>query len=1264
MLIQGSSNTTRNKLLIEKYRSLIEQGVEPCEILVILLNPYKKTKFVRDLESIGLQVCDKSKIYTLNGLYYNAFRENSEYIKSIIKDKDCRELNQCGLEVSQYIFKQCIKEADFSDYISKVNLLHQLFRRYSLIVQNALSDEEIDERSKIVDEVFAKDAYRAIRNYKQKTIEYKSFDYLRQAAIFPLIYKNTDYFADIKYLIIDDADELPYMFWLFVDYITPKLNEHFIAYDEKGSSRCGYLCAYKSGVEEFKSKYKTEQVILEDKGAHSETATKLFYTIKNGKKIQLDDYLIKSTVNRLDMIDMVFSDVKKLISAGVKPHEFAIITPVQNDLLEKSAPSIGLNFQYLSGSEKLSDVKGIRHIISILKLVNGIVINDYEIKSLLINLLEIPYRKCIDIIKDFKKSSFKEFDFENDLYNTKYQKLRSILSSLQNIKYTISEQIKIIYDNLIKEYIPSENHIKYEFLLKEAQSFEAAFKGKVENFVYEFIVQIENSVISENPINSFNLKNNEIIISSPQKMIDFSINVKYQLWVDISNSDWVKNDTGTLYNAWVLNRDWTKKEYTLNDNIELTNDKTARVVRKLMLLAQNEVRFYSSVYDSEGNENFGGLADFISFSEVKRSECKIIPRDDQKPVLDYKRGKMGIMAVPGAGKTTILLALIMKLINSGISPENIFVLTYMESAAKNFKERIKIGLPDGAEIPNISTIHGLALRIIKENSNYIKSGLDENFEICDDSEKERIIKELFYKLKIQDDKYDNYLRGISIVKHIVNTIKLQSKYQEIQEFFNFFKEYNNVLKQKNLIDYDDMLRFAVQILRENKEIREYYQKLCIYIIEDEAQDSTEIQQTLINILSGKNNNVVRCGDINQSITATFTNSNLESFKKFINENNKVEMVSSQRCAASIYNLANKLVEFVINDDDKKQSFYQIKMRGTEKNPKSDIVPEYMIFEQEKEEKDFILAQIKKIQKEKPKSSIAILLRLNSDVNKYNEFITSNGIKTAIRTDSLAQKEIYKYIYAVLNIVENPFNNKIIKLLADLYLIGVSEFKKKQVHKFFENLNIPFININSDEIEDEILSQLYWDIDYWLNRADKEIEDIALNVGLYYSKTSVDKSNTYLISTFIRRLRENNSSVDFLKTLEYYAKKPMSAYKFFEDENGEDKNIVSIMTMHKSKGDEFDYVFIPQLNEDSYPVEIENVKLKSGSHFVETIKNAVTNCGIKTPDNLKKEQIEETLRLLYVGITRAKYGLFLSSAKHYLARKNVKTSKIIDFILDN
>ena len=266
MLIQGISNTNRDGLLIKKYTDLIKQGILQDEILVIMLNPYKKKLFTEILEKNGINASEKSKIYTLNGLYYNTFKDNEQYIKSLIRSDSDDKLNQCGLEVSQYIFKQSIKEADFSDYISKVNLLHQLFRRYSLIVQNALTDKEVEERSEILKEVFALDAFKAIKSYKQKTIEYKSFDYLRQAAIFPVIYKNTKYFANIKYLIADDADEMPYIFWQFIDYIISLETDYMIAYTDKGSSRCGYLCAYKKGVSEFKKKYKPDEIIIKDKG--------------------------------------------------------------------------------------------------------------------------------------------------------------------------------------------------------------------------------------------------------------------------------------------------------------------------------------------------------------------------------------------------------------------------------------------------------------------------------------------------------------------------------------------------------------------------------------------------------------------------------------------------------------------------------------------------------------------------------------------------------------------------------------------------------------------------------------------------------------------------------------------------------------------------------------------------------------------------------------------------------------------------------------
>ena len=1263
MLIQGISNKQRINSLFERYKGLVSNGINPEDILVIFLNSYKKADFVNELKKTNFELSDKN-ILTFWGLCYNTFKDNWGYISKLNGiDRNAAAPNLCGLEVSQYIFKKSIKTADFSDYISKVNLLHQLFRRYSLTVQNVLSPKEVKERSLLLNETFYKDAQNAIEDYKIKTIEYNSFDYLRQLAVLPLIYKNTDYFSHIKYLIVDDADEYSYAFWCFVNAIMPNLEDYYIAYDKDGSSRCGYLCAYKSGISEFKKKYNPKETVLESKAKFFNEAQILFETVKNGKKCKLTDISYNTFSKRLNMFDAVLKKISVLLKSGTKPKEIAVITPVIDEVLLQSFlnSNYNINFQILSGNEKLNSQNCIKHILTLLKLFNNVKILNYELKSLLINLLKIPYKKCSDIINTYsKENNLPDITFNKKSYDYAYKKLLSLIKSEKQAHNNISEQIDIIYTNILKEFETDINITKYDFLYKEAKNFEEAFKDTGNNLAQDFITQIENSIISENPADSFAIKQNSVIISSPQKIVDYSISTKYQLWLDISDGEWVKNDTGTLYNAWVLNRDWNKKEFTIQDNIELTEDKTARLVRKVMLCAEKEISFYGSIYDNTGNETFGGLSDFIEIKDNNKIEFNIIPRNDQKPVLEYSKNKMGIMAVPGAGKTTILLALIIKLIKQGIKPENIFVLTYMESAAKNFKEKIQLAIPNSSELPNISTIHGLALRIIKENGNYILAGLDDKFEICDDTTKEKIIKELFFKLKIDDDKYENYLRCISIVKLSENNKDLHSKFKEIQDFYNFYNEYNTVLKSNNLIDYDDMLYYAVNILENNKEVLNYYQNICEYVIEDEAQDSTDIQQRLINLISGKYNNVVRCGDINQAITSTFTNSNPENFKRFIDTGKKVEMVSSQRCAKPVYNLANLLVKTAGENEEQKNAFYKIEMKGTDNNPKSDKNPEYLLFDDEKEEKKFVLNKVSELIKDNPSCSIAILLRLNSQVTDYNELFMNNGIKTSVRTDCLSQKSIYRIIINILNLIREPNNNKYIYELAKEYKqAGIHDFNEDALN-YISSLKEPFIKQNIDDINEESLLQLYWDIDYWLNNSAQSTDILVLNICLYYAKDTTEKSNAYMISTMVRRLTETGDNLEeIIKKLDYAAQKPMSAYKFFEEDTSDSEiKPVCIMTMHKAKGDEFDYVFIPELNEENYSTEIKNAKLKSGNHFVQTIRNLAENTGIKQPEELKREQIYENLRLLYVGITRAKMVLYMSNAKNYKRRKNTKPVNLI------
>ena len=182
MIINANSNTNRAEILEKEYLKLLEKGINSEKILVLVQNSYKKKQFIEHIKkSFPTGNIGNLKIYSFYGLIYNYILENWAIVENSIKDDKGKIIpNMSGLEVSQYIFKECIKEVDFTGYNSKTSLLHQLFRRISLINLNDLSDDEVKKRSEILGESFAEPAFDAINKYKKKTIEYRAFDYIRQ----------------------------------------------------------------------------------------------------------------------------------------------------------------------------------------------------------------------------------------------------------------------------------------------------------------------------------------------------------------------------------------------------------------------------------------------------------------------------------------------------------------------------------------------------------------------------------------------------------------------------------------------------------------------------------------------------------------------------------------------------------------------------------------------------------------------------------------------------------------------------------------------------------------------------------------------------------------------------------------------------------------------------------------------------------------------------------------------------------------------------
>lgn len=1286
MLISADLSTNKTEILVDKYASLLNKGVKASEILVIVQNSMLKNNFLeKTLEKLTINCVEKLQIYSFYSLIYNTISDNWAFLENINPYPNPKILpNLAGLEISQFILEDLLKKIPFKGYNSKKSLLHQILRRYSLIVQNNLTDDEVDFRSRILKESFADDAKQVIKKLLAKTLELRDFDYIRQGLLFNYVYKNSDYFKNIKYLILDDGDEITPLCFDFIKYLRPQLEDVYIAFDEKGASRTGYLSADRTAVWKFEDLFSQSIQSIPSNSKLQIDAETIFSNITQEEILPLQNFSIVSPSKRASMIDECTNIVKKLISKNIKPSEISIVTPLVDDMLKFSLKeNLSCSIIYLSGSEKLIQNRLVKSILTILKLACSISVTENDLRVVLLNFSGIGIKYCAKILSEFKSTGkLIEYTFQSEEHNEKYKKLKEIIENLKVSDVKLSEKVYTIFDELAElRNISSVEMNKFQLFIKQLEEFENILGEDFNKRLKDIIISIENSIIAENPYSTLKINDNDIIVSTPQKIIDNQIRTKYQIWLDTSSSEWIKSDTGPLYNAWVFQRGWEKDEFTIDDNIELSKEKTARILRKLVLCATEYIYTISSLFDGNGIENFGGIEDYIKIQdntvqeENGQNTFNITPRDDQKPVLDYESGKMAISAVPGAGKTTILLALILKLLERGINPENIFVMTYMESAARNFRERIKNVRKNSSSLPNISTIHGLALRILKENGNYERLGLAYDFEICDDSQKTRIISAIASKMNLNKTDTNNFERCVSVYK-ISNgnfeniQFSNEKNNSTLKKFKTFFEYYQETLAQSNLIDYDDMLLASVKLLEENEDIRKYYQNICQYIIEDEAQDSSAIQQRLINLLSGKHKNLIRCGDINQAITTTFSNADVEGFRQFIKTSKNVNMNRSQRCAEDIWTLANKLLKSASEKEISKDAFFEIYMQPVEsKNPTTKNSLSAIVFDNYLEEKNYVLNEIRHALKKNPKSTIGILLRNNFQVANWISFINNSGLKTITRSESLGQKYVFKVIYSVMRMIEKPFDNNNI---ADCYdTLSELGLYRQRLGYLIRKYEIPFIETNFDNIENIHLSKFYLDLNWWLSFPQFSPDELAVKIGLYYFDSEIEKSNVYLISTLIKRMSVNYKDFSILldKLEELSKKSNLSGFKFFseEDENNREffEGKVQIMTMHKSKGDEFDYCFIPELSEKNLTLDFDKITLKSAD-FQESVKALNSSYKQKNEYEIKKEILAENLRLLYVAITRAKKFLYFTAStkmKSYNKIENVDANIIFEELLD-
>jgi len=331
------------------------------------------------------------------------------------------------------------------------------------------------------------------------------------------------------------------------------------------------------------------------------------------------------------------------------------------------------------------------------------------------------------------------------------------------------------------------------------------------------------------------------------------------------------------------------------------------------------------------------------------------PRPAQKKILAYRGGTMGVSAVPGSGKTWTLSLLAAELINSGILSEDqeVLVVTLVNSAVYNFSIRISSFLQEMGLLPllgyRVRTLHGLAHDIVRERPDLV--GLDSKFQIIDEREAERIRVDAVYDwLKKNPFAINHYLKTdltekkkaslyqkqlpdllVNIANQYIRTAKnyhatpelINSRIKSTQVKMalaemgaNIFSVYQRSLEYRGAVDFDDLINHALRILQLDSSLLNRLRSQWPFILEDEAQDSSLLQQEILSLLAGseENQNWVRVGDPNQAIYESFTTADPKLLQTFIEQSDQNHVLpNSGRSTEAIINTANYLVDWVTTE---------------------------------------------------------------------------------------------------------------------------------------------------------------------------------------------------------------------------------------------------------------------------------------------------------------------------------------------------------------
>ena len=624
--------------------------------------------------------------------------------------------------------------------------------------------------------------------------------------------------------------------------------------------------------------------------------------------------------------------------------------------------------------------------------------------------------------------------------------------------------------------------------------------------------------------------------------------------------------------------------------------------------------------------------------------------DMQKRAVKRTEGPLLIIAGAGSGKTRVLTNRIAYLIDDcGVAPYNILAITFTNKAAREMRERVDATVGNGAGEVWVSTFHSTCVRILRRYIDRI--GYSNNFTIYDTDDQKSVIKDICKKFNIDTKllKERTIMNAISHAKDELMTpeemvLDAGGDYNA-KRIANVYVEYQKTLKLNNALDFDDLIFKTVELFEHDAEVLNYYQDRFRYIMVDEYQDTNTAQFELIRLLALKYQNLCVVGDDDQSIYK-FRGANIYNILNFEHHFPDATVIKLEQNYRSTQNILDAANAVIANNQGRKE-----KRLWTDNGAGDKITFEQL--DTAAEEADFVARDIaRRVRKgEYQYKDCAILYRTNAQSRLFEErFITANiPYKIFGGVNFYARKEV-KDLLAYLKTIDNGQDDLAVRRIINIPKRGIGAASINKVALYAQEQEISFYDALC--VAEQVPG---------LGKAAAKIRPFVLFIQSMKAKAkllSVADLLQEVIETtgYVRELEAEGTdeaearieNIDELisKAVDYAeGEEAPTLNGFLEnvalvadiDSFDENSDYVVLMTLHSAKGLEFPNVYLAGLEDGLFPSYMSI-----------------------TSDNSQAE-IEEERRLAYVGITRAKKNLTITSARVRMVRGQTQYGKVSRFV---